>query len=675
MSTDKLVEERIRFLRQEIEKHNYQYYVLDRPLITDIEYDNIFRELVELENDHPEFDDPNSPTKRIGGGLLPGLEKHAHTTKMYSLDNINSVHQLDNWLEGFDDSHILDCTTFWGDVKMDGLALEVIYERGQLTMALTRGDGLIGEIVTDAARTIRNLPLYLRTPTPPDRVEIRGEVVMTNKDFKALNELRQSFGEKPFANPRNAAAGSLRTLDLNIVAKRRLRFYAHSVAYHTGSLLTSHVQIMHQLSSFGFELPPLGRHLKANQLQTYFEEVQQFRNGLPIEIDGVVFKANEFETQEVLGFSNRAPHWAIAYKFPSFTAVTEVLDIEISVGRTGALTPVAVLKPVPLGGVVISRANLHNEEEIKIKDIRIGDFVVLQRACDVIPDIDRVEKELRPPGTVPYQFPAHCPACGTLAEQINGEAVRRCVNISCPAVKLRIFMYMVSKQGVHVNGLGPFVLNQLIEKNLVQDIADLFTLSVDDLMTLDRIGKSGAEKIIYSIQQAKKSITLHKFIRMLGIRHVGDSTAKTLATAVNNVDELMRVTVMDLTRLPDIGGEVATSIVAFFNNEQNRRLLEKFKALGIWPTKNNEHMLDVDKNNPLYGKHILITGTLEHMTRSEAIQKATRMGAFIAPSIRKGLDMVVVGTSPSDSKLEKATRTNIPQINEQKFLSLLGSAS
>lgn len=665
-------------LRQEINRHNYLYHTLDKPEISDDAYDALFKELVELEERFPELRTSDSPTRRIGGRLLEGLAKKAHVRRMYGLDNVFSTEE---WLEFVDRmerfwaSKVHDKLQliFWCDPKLDGLAMELVYENGVLVEALTRGDGEIGELVTEAARTVRNLPLALQGSAPfPERLEVRGEVVIFRKDFVKLNERQEKEGLKTFANPRNAAAGALRQLDLTVAASRPMRFLAYGqgqIVWGDAKPFHTQQEAMENYQKWGFAVPPDGKLCDSPQaVVEYVDWVREHRDEFEMEIDGAVAKLNSLSAQEELGFTARAPRFAVAFKFPARKAQTILKAIEVQVGRTGALTPVAILEPVPVGGVMVSHATLHNEDEIKALDLRIGDTVTVQRAGDVIPQITGVDLSKRPKDSKPYIFPKVCPACGQPVYREPDEAVWRCDNMACPAINLREILHFVSKSGLDIQGLGEQWVKQLVESGRVRSPADLFTLTEEDLLKYDRMGPVLAKKIIEALDKAKKEATLAKLISALGIRHVGAQTARVLADNFSNLDELAQASKERLMEIQDIGPEVAASIRYFFETPSNREILERFKKYGLWPEKSASEEKDLPKGN-LAGKSALFTGTL-NIPRHEAQKLFEEGGGVVKSGIGKNLDYVIAGENPG-SKLRKAEELGLRILNEEQFYQLL----
>lgn len=665
--------ERMAWLVTILEHHNYLYHTLDKPVISDDQYDALFRELKALEEEHPQWRSPHSPTLRVGGGLLGGLPKQRHRQRMYGLDNVFSAEEWQEFVARMQRALPEVPLAFWCDPKLDGLALEIIYENGILQQALTRGDGEEGEVVTEAVRTIRTVPLRLRGAGPfPERLEVRGEVVIYKKDFAAINEHRESLGQKLLANPRNAAAGALRQLDVANTQQMPLRFLAYSLGEaRWGRALPCHFQheLATRLRDYGFLTPPDGR-LCADPaaVEAYVESVRQGRADFPMEIDGAVAKQDDLEAQEALGFTARAPRFAIAFKFPAMQVHTRLTGIEIQVGRTGVLTPVARLEPVAVGGVMVTRATLHNEDEILAKDVRVGDTVIVQRAGDVIPEVVGPVLEERPAGARPFEFPHICPVCGEPAHREPGEAAWRCGNISCPAVRLRSICHFVSKAGLDVQGVGQKWMEQLVSSGHVTSPEQLFRLTVQDLLPFDRMGDVLAQKIVDAFDDARHNATLARLISALGIRHVGEQTARMLAAHFHDMDALAAADPPRLLELPDVGPEVASSIRSFFESPANQHMLAGLREAGLWPVAAPEPAA-AGGEGPLQGKKILFTGTLS-MPRGKAKQLAEAAGAVVLGSVSKKLDILVVGEDPG-SKLEKAQSLGIAVLDEAAFLGLL----
>lgn len=675
---------RVAELRGQLEYHNHRYYVLDDPELTDAEYDALFRELVDLERDHPELDDPNSPSRRVGGAVREGFEKRRHSQPMFSLDNAFDVAEWRLFIERLRREEPHAPLAFWAEPKLDGLAAEVVYEHGRLAVALTRGDGEVGEVVTENMRTVRNLPLVLKAPegnsaaarTFPGLLEVRGEVVILKKDFHALNDRQEEEGEKIFANPRNAAAGSVRQLDSRITASRQLRFMAYGVGSvrWDGGAQTPRKQwktqgeIMAVLESYGFTIPQGAQRFESpDGVAAYYERLAAERDGLPFEIDGVVAKLDDLELQDALGSTARFPKWAMAMKFPAHQAETRLEAIEIQVGRTGVLTPVARLAPVSVGGVTVSNATLHNEDEIRAKGLLIGDTVVVQRAGDVIPEVVRPLTERRDGTQQEYAFPHVCPACGSEAVRLEGEVAWRCVNASCPAVVKQRIVHFVSKAGLDIQGVGKKLVEQLVREGRVSSPADLFDLGAGELALMERMGLKSAENAVAAIAKAKES-SLGRLLTAMGIRHVGEQTAKTLARQYRNLDEIMQAGRDELMALPDIGPEVAASIDVFFANEDNRALLERFRGVGLWPQSKAGD--ETPQGGALAGKTFLFTGTLPDMSRPQAAKLAEAAGAKVVSAISRKVDYLVAGEN-AGSKLDKARALGLTVIDHAAFMRLL----
>lgn len=665
-------------LRAEIEYHGHRYYVLDDPAISDAEYDALFHRLQQLEEEWPELKDATSPTMRVGGTVLSELTSYPHSERMYSLDNAFSIADLQEFLgRATRQEPAAAQASFWLEPKMDGLAVELIYEKGKLIMALTRGDGEIGEDVTHNLRTVKNVPLALKgTFLSSERLEVRGEVVINRKDFEKFNALQGARGNKLFANPRNAAAGSVRQLDSSVAATRPLRFYAYGVARVPEEFSwKTQQECMRSLEKMGFSLAPHAELVASvDEAAQYYETMGTSRAELPFDIDGVVVKINDLALQAKLGYTARAPRWAIAVKFPAVQARTRLLGIEVQVGRTGVLTPVAILEPVSVGGVTVSRATLHNEEELRAKGLKIGDQVIVQRAGDVIPEVVRPVLEERNGQEKDFVFPDHCPVCGSRVYSEPGEVARRCENKLCPAVVRESIIYFASKSGLDIQGIGKRWIEQLVDTGKVRRFSDLFRLTELDLRGFERMGPKLAGNMIAALRHARENATLPRLLCALGIRHVGEQTARTLASHYADLDELGAATSEELTALPDIGPEVAAAIRAFFDSDANRAELVALKELGLWPVQPHAKESESIPAGPLAGKRIIFTGTLARWSRSEAETLAEQFGASIAKSISRKVDIVVAGEN-AGSKLTKAEELGLMILGEEAFADMLKGAT
>ncbi len=657
-------------LRKTLHQHNYRYYVLDDPEVSDAEYDRLMQQLRELEETYPEVASPDSPTTRVGAPPLEKFDTVSHSIPMLSLDN------------GFKDEDILDFDgrvrrnlkiqsdiLYTAEPKMDGVAVELIYEDGRLTTASTRGDGLVGELITANVKTIRSVPLIMQksdSSNLPPRLEIRGEVFIGHDAFKQLNTERIDQELPPFANPRNAAAGSLRQLDSKITAARPLEIFFYGVGIVTGFESDSHWELLKSLQAWGFRINPLIRsRVTINEVLEYYLELNQKRHQLPYDIDGMVIKVDSIPFQQQLGATTRSPRWAIAYKFQSIQETTVVENIEVQVGRTGALTPVAHLKPVNVGGVTVSRATLHNENEILKKDIRIGDTVLVQRAGDVIPEVVKVILSKRVGGEKKFVMPQACPVCGTSALRIEGEAATRCINSICPAqVKERI-KHFASKGAFDIDGLGDKLVDQLVEKGLVSSFADLFQLEAETLAALDRMGAKSAENLIRALEQSK-DIRFSRFLYALGIRHVGEHVAVLLADHFGDLKQLMGCPEDELTAIEGVGPVVAKSISTFFKQENNIASVQRILNSGIRIKYQSPKIATT-----LAGKVFVLTGTLASMTRRDAREKIEARGGKLSGSVSRNTDFVVAGESPG-AKLAKAMDLGVEVIDEAALLELLG---
>ena len=660
---------RVKRLRADIEQHNYNYYVLDRPLISDAEYDRLFRELQRLEERYPQLVTPDSPTQRVGASPLSEFAQVTHRTPMLSLNNAFE----DNEVIAFDrrarEALGVDAVDYAAEPKFDGLAISLTYVKGLFTTGATRGDGYTGEDVTANLRTVRAIPLRLRGTHPPGLLEVRGEVLMLKADFEQLNLRQREQGEKEFANPRNAAAGSLRQLDPRITSTRRLAFYAYGIGALDYGKLRNHSQVLDMLAELGFPVTAERKVVTgvAGMLD-YYREIGAKRGRLPFDIDGVVYKINDLAAQNTLGYVSRAPRFVIAHKFPAEEASTVVEGIDVQVGRTGALTPVARLKPVFVGGVTVTNSTLHNEDEVHRKDIRVGDTVVVRRAGDVIPEVVRVIAEKRPPQTRRFVMPERCPVCGSAVRKSDDEVVARCsAGLFCPAQRKQALLHFASRRAMDIEGLGEKLVEQLVDGQIVRTPADLYKLGMAKLAELDRMAEKSAGNLVAAIEKSRQT-TLARFIFALGIRNVGESTAQDLARYFGNIDRLASADAETLQQVPDVGPVVAQSIAGFFAEPHNREVIKQLLAAGVRFAETAPKRLDTA--SPVYGKTFVLTGTLPHLTRDEAQQKIRDRGGKVSGSVSKQTDYVVAGADPG-SKYDKALELEIKVLDEAGFLGLL----
>lgn len=658
------IKKEIAKLRGLIEEHNYHYHVLDTPKISDAEYDQLFLKLKALEKSHPELITPDSPTQRVGAHPLKAFSPVQHAVPMLSLENAFDEKDIQDFDKRVRDRlHLQKNIEYCCEPKLDGLAISIRYEKGTLIQAATRGDGATGEDVTDNIKTIAMVPLHLRGGNHPRVLEVRGEVFMSKKGFEKLNAQALKEDKKIFANPRNAAAGSVRQLDSRITASRPLEIYFYSVGLVEGvTLPAKHSEVLAYLSQLGFRVNPLIKIAeKVEDCFVYYQDLLDKRNKLAYEIDGVVFKVNDLHYQQELGYVSRAPRWATAYKFPAEEVQTVIEAVEFQVGRTGALTPVARLKPVHVHGVTVSNATLHNMDEILRKDIHIGDTVIVRRAGDVIPEVLNVIKAKRLSHVKKIVLPKHCPVCRSHIEQIEGEAVARCTGeLFCPAQRKEIIRHFASRRAMDIEGLGDKLVEQLVDTKLIATVADLYELTQERLENLERMGKKSAENLLAQLEKSRHT-TFARFLYALGIREVGEATAKQLAVHFKNLPALQAATEEDLQSVPDIGPVVAAHIVHFFQERHNRDVINKLIKLGM-------HWEDVkeSKTLPLTGKTFVITGTLTDMSRDEAKDKLESLGAKVSGSVSAKTSYVVVGSDPG-SKFDKAKELGVPILNDEAF--------
>lgn len=657
---------KIAALRSQIEQHNHAYYTLDNPTISDAEYDQLFRELQGLEADHPELQTADSPTLRVGATPLKIFQEVAHRTPMLSLNNAFSEAEVCAFDARIRETLGLDEIEYAVEPKFDGLAITLMYRDGIFVQGATRGDGNVGEDVTENLRTVRDIPLRLNEPV--GELEVRGEVLMFNDDFAALNAMQRDNGEKEFVNPRNAAAGALRQLDSRITAKRKLSFFAYGVGRCEGlSSPHEHHQQMAMLQKLGVSVAHQRRVVRGVKgLLDFYQDIGKLRADLPFAIDGVVYKVNDTVLQQELGFVSRAPRFAIAHKFPAEEATTQLLAIEIQVGRTGALTPVARLAPVFVGGVTVTNATLHNEDEIRRKDVRIGDTVVVRRAGDVIPEVARVMLENRPADASEFLMPNVCPVCGSQVAKAADEAVSRCTGgLFCPAQKKQALLHFASRRAMNVDGLGDRLVEQLVDANIVRTPADLYRLGLLALINLERMGEKSALNLLTGIEHSKHT-TLARFIYALGIRNVGETTAKDLAKHYGNLAQLLAADEASLLAVRDVGPIVAQSLLAFLHEPHNLEVIAQLRACGVSWT---EVAMQAATLLPLTGKTFVITGTLPTLSREAVKEKLEALGAKVSGSVSKKTDYVVAG-SEAGSKLDKAQELNIAVLDEAQLLAL-----
>ena len=671
---------RAQVLREQLDAHNHSYYVLDAPTVPDAEYDRMFRELQALEAQYPELVTADTPTQRVGGKVLDELHAVAHRVPMLSIQTetdiehsgaVNFDNRVRKELELAEDAPSVEYTA---ELKFDGLAISLRYEHGVLVQAATRGDGATGEDVTANVRTIRGIPLRLRTAHLPDVIEVRGEIYITRSDFEALNAAQDVAGDKRFVNPRNAAAGCIRQLDSKITARRPLSFFAYGVG-EIGTVNDSfkvlpqrHSEMLDTFAEWGF---PVNKDRAvvsgADGLIAYHRRIGEQRNALPFDIDGVVYKVNSLALQQQLGFRSREPRWAVAHKYPAQEELTEVLEIEVQVGRTGAITPVARLKPVFVGGVTVTNATLHNEDEVRRKDIHIGDTVVVRRAGDVIPEVVRALIERRPPDARAFVMPQTCPSCGAAVHRDEDEAIARCTaGLYCPAQRKQALLHFASRRALDIDGLGEKIVDQLVDNNLVRTPADLFQLEAPALAALERMGDKAAANLVQAIGQCRET-TLARFVYALGIRNVGESTARDLAAHFRGIDAVMAADEMRLQQVTDVGPVVAQSVAAFFADAHNREVIADLLAAGIQFAP----IAEPEQAAPgVAGKTFVLTGTLPTLSRDEAKARIEAKGGKVSGSVSKKTHYVVAGAE-AGSKLTKAQELGVPVLDESALVQLL----
>jgi DNA ligase (NAD+) len=669
--------ERIAQLRAEIRRHEDLYYVHDTPEITDAEFDRLMRELADLEARHPDHQDPSSPTARVGGRPAEGFETVEHLSPMLSLDNAYSDEELREFHGRVCRGLSLPIETplaYVAELKIDGLSIALTYERGRLVRAATRGDGVHGEDVTSNIRVVRAVPLVLRG-APPEALEVRGEVYLPRAAFAKMNDERETAGEPPFANPRNAAAGAIRTLDPALVARRGLRAFAYQVVMPAGHApaASSHTEMLGLLASWGC---PVEKHWQrcegVDALVAYCEQWRDARHALPFETDGVVVKLDDLELRHRLGTTAKFPRWATAFKFPAEQATTRLLRIEVNVGRTGAVTPFAVLEPVRLSGTTVQMATLHNEQEVARRDIRPGDLVIVEKGGEIIPKVIGPVLASRPADLAPWQMPAACPSCGSVLVKPDDEVVWRCENASCPARLRRGLMHFASRRAMNIEGLGEALADQLVTSGLVHDYADLYSLKVDALAALERMGTKSAANLVEEIDRSRRA-PLWRLLHGIGIRHVGEGGAVALASAFGAIDAIRAAPVEALETVPDVGPVVARSVRSFFDEPLNAALMDRMAAAGVRMV-DDEPAVPRKGPGPLAGQTFVITGTLEAMSRESATEALQALGAKVSSSVSKKTTGVIVGAEPG-SKVDKAKAAGVPLLDEAAFLALIMKSS
>ncbi|MFC0309835.1 NAD-dependent DNA ligase LigA [Gallibacterium trehalosifermentans] len=668
------LQQKLEELRNQLRYHEYQYHVLDNPVIPDAEYDRLMKQLKHLEAEYPELITADSPTQRVGAKPDNGFQQIKHEIPMLSLDNAFSDEEFFAFMRRIEDRlTVLPAPfTFCCEPKLDGLAVSILYVDGKLTQAATRGDGITGEDITANIRTIRNIPLQLRTDNPPARLEVRGEVFMPHDGFEKLNRHALAHGEKTFANPRNAAAGSLRQLDPQVTYHRPLMLNAYGIGIAEGvELPTTHYDRLQWLKSIGM---PVNKEIRlcngSAEVLDFYRVIAEKRSQLGYDIDGTVLKVNDIALQEQLGFISKAPRWAIAYKFPAQEELTVLKDVEFQVGRTGAITPVAKLESVYVAGVTVSNATLHNGDEIARLDIAIGDTVIIRRAGDVIPQIIGVVQERRPENAKPIVFPHRCPVCDSAIVRIDGEAVARCTGgLVCEAQRKEGLKHFVSRKAMDIDGVGAKLIEQLVDKEYLHTPADIFRLSKETLMGLERMGEKSAENALASIEKAKQT-TLARFLFALGIREVGEATARNLANHFHTLENIQKASLEQLLEVQDIGEVVANRILLFWQEEHNRNVVDQLIQQGVvWEDVAPTAAI---QDNPLKDKTVVLTGTLTQMTRDEAKARLLQLGCKVTGSVSSKTDFVIAGDN-AGSKLQKAESLGIDVLSEQQFLAILHS--
>ncbi|MBA3010195.1 MAG: NAD-dependent DNA ligase LigA [Proteobacteria bacterium] len=665
------LEQEARKLQKELTDHSHRYHVMDDPIISDGEYDRLLARLVEIETRYPELSVADSPTKRVGAPPLAAFESAAHSIPMLSLDNAFG----DEDVKAFHERNIknldFDKIFYTAEPKLDGVAVELTYENGMLTRATTRGDGFMGEVITENVRTIPSVPLRLQKTQAgvPELLEVRGEIIITHKDFERLNKTRLEKGEAVFANPRNAAAGSLRQLDSRITATRPLRIFVYGVGQVVGMAFETQAGMLAALKNFGFPVNEhIQTHISLKEVLDFYRRLAEIRSNLDYEIDGMVIKVDRLDLQQALGEKIKSPRWAIAYKFAAVQATTLIQDIIVQVGRTGTLTPVAILEPVNVGGVMVSRATLHNADEIRRKDIRVGDTALVVRAGDVIPKVVKIIESARKGNERPFEMPDTCPVCNSRVRRVEDEAAVKCINIACRAQLTERIKHFVSKKGFDMDGLGKKIVDQLVNEGLLSSFADLFTLDRQRLSELDRQAEKSAANLIAAIEGSKQ-ISFSRFIFALGIDHTGENAARLLARQFETLDALMGADKQQLENIHGMGETTAAAVVRFFENQENRTILQQILAAGVM-IHNDLFAKKIDATHPLSGKTLVLTGTLETLTRNDAKKHLEALGAKVTSSVSARTDFLVAGRD-AGSKLKKAQDLGVVILDEAQLIGIL----
>lgn len=659
--------QRLNDLVKELNEYAYQYYVLDQPTISDGQYDQLYRELEEIEQQHPEWILPQSPTQRVGDVLLEGFQKVRHNTPMYSLSNAFNRQEVEAFIDRVIKATAQD-VTFMCECKIDGLAINLNYEEGQFIQGATRGDGAIGEDITVNLKTIRSLPLSLRHN---QNVEVRAEAYMPKAVFAQLNEERDLEGLTPFANPRNAAAGGLRQVDPRQVAKRQLNMFAYGASINEEFQPTTQKELLDQLDQLGFRTNPLNKVCQTvDEVMQFIDSISEKRHSLPYEIDGVVIKVNQFNYQEQLGYTVKAPRWAIAYKFPAQLEETILQEVEWTVGRTGVVTPTAVMDPVQLAGTTVRRASLHNVDLIQSLDVRIGDTIIVHKAGDIIPEVTEVNLDKRPNDTVPLAIPTKCPECDHELVRINEEVALRCINPLCPAQQVAQWIHFVSRDAMNISGIGEKMIQQLIQHELVHTFPDLYRLTQEDFLTLDRVGEKTAQNMYEAIQQSKDN-SLERLLFGLGIHHIGAKAASLIAQRFETMDHIQQATAQEVSGIDGIGDIISQSLVIYMSEPDNQKMIRQFKELGLNLTYLGITEEEIEAQNNFWSdKTIVLTGTLHEFSRNEAKNRLQALGAKVTSSVSSNTDIVIAGEQ-AGSKLIKAQDLGIEIYNEEMFIQRL----